>query len=261
MDGAAGDDPGGGRRSLYATTLAKGLRILRAFDEGHRSLSLAEVVARTGLERSAAQRLANTLQVEGMLDRDPLTRRFRPSIAWLEMAYAYYWSDELAGAAMPRLIELRDAVGETVNLARLAGEDIVYTLRLPAPRAGFAGTIPGRRLAALATTSGRAILGSWPPAERNHAAGRWRTHPYTPQTECDRARLRRAVAVAAADGFAVARGQLVLGELAVAAPVRGANGRAEAAVQVSVSAHAWDERRLRREILPGLLDAANALAR
>lgn len=56
---------------LFVGTLAKGLRLLRAFDESHVSLSLAELVARTGLEKSAVQRMAHTLHHEGMLSVIP----------------------------------------------------------------------------------------------------------------------------------------------------------------------------------------------
>ena len=87
-------------------SLAKGLRLLRAFDESHTELSLVELAARSGLDKSAVQRLANTLHIEGMLEKDPATRRYRPSHAWLELAYAYYWSDQLVGQAIPKLIDL-----------------------------------------------------------------------------------------------------------------------------------------------------------
>ncbi|MBE0455746.1 MAG: helix-turn-helix domain-containing protein, partial [Roseovarius sp.] len=105
------------QNTLYVGSLAKGLRLLRAFDESHSELSLSELAARTGLDKSATQRLANTLHIEGMLDKDPGTRRFRPSHAWLEMAYAYYWSDPLVGQAMPKLIQLSQELAQTVNLA------------------------------------------------------------------------------------------------------------------------------------------------
>ncbi|OZB09623.1 MAG: IclR family transcriptional regulator, partial [Marinobacter sp. 34-60-7] len=80
------------QNTLFVGSLAKGLRLLRAFDETHTELSLGDLAQRTGLDKSAVQRLANTLHIEGMLDKDPITRRFRPSHAWLELAYAYYWS-------------------------------------------------------------------------------------------------------------------------------------------------------------------------
>src|SRR6056297_3321632 len=125
------------QNTLYVGSLAKGLRLLRAFDESHTELSLSDLANRSGLDKSATQRLANTLHVEGMLDKDPVTRRFRPSHAWLQMAYAYYWSDPLIGQAMPKLINLSQDLGETVNLAEISGDHIIYVSRLPCKRTYF----------------------------------------------------------------------------------------------------------------------------
>jgi IclR family pca regulon transcriptional regulator len=144
------------QNTLYVGSLAKGLRLLRAFDESHTELSLVELAARSGLDKSAVQRLANTLHIEGMLEKDPATRRYRPSHAWLELAYAYYWSDQLVGQAIPKLIDLSQEIGETVNLAELSKDHIIYVSRLPCQRTYFAATVIGRRLPALSTSAGLA---------------------------------------------------------------------------------------------------------
>lgn len=246
--------------TLFVGSLAKGLRLLRAFDETHTEMSLGELARRTGLDRSAVQRLANTLHLEGMLEKDPATRRLRPSLAWLEMAYGYYWSNPLIAAAMPRLIELSRAVGETVNLAELSGEHIVYSLRLPTQRSAFAATVIGRKLPALATTSGRAILSCRSEAEQQTACENWTLKAYTARTTTDRTEVATLIAQAARDGYAMARDQMILNELAIAAPIPTPDGQTRAAVQVSVSAHRYDAERIRRDILPALQDAANAIA-
>ncbi|MFU8778503.1 MAG: IclR family transcriptional regulator [Roseovarius sp.] len=247
------------QNTLYVSSLAKGLRLLRAFDESHSELSLSELAARTGLDKSATQRLANTLHIEGMLDKDPGTRRFRPSHAWLEMAYAYYWSDPLVGQAMPKLIHLSQELAETVNLAELSGDHIIYVSRLPCKRTYFAATVIGRRLPALSTSAGRAMLATFPEDERRAAVDHWPIKVFTPNTTLDRETIRASVEDAVQHGYAISSGQMILNELAVAAPIIGPDGRAFAAVQCSVSAHTWDRERIVAEILPKLQDTANAI--
>lgn len=244
---------------LFAGTLAKGLKLLRAFDESHASLSLSDLVARTGLEKSAVQRFAHTLHAEGMLERDPATRRYRPSHAWLQLAYAYYWSDPLAARALPKMIELRQAIGETVNLAEISEDHIIYALRLPNQRAQFASSIIGRRLPALGTASGRVILSTWTREERRQAVETWPIRSATPKTETDRATIAQSIEAAAQDGYALTQNQMILNEISVAVPVLGPDGRASAAIQVAVAAHSFDAEKVRREILPALMDTANAL--
>lgn len=247
------------QNTLYVGSLAKGLKLLRAFDEVHTELSLSGLAERTGLDKSAVQRLANTLHLEGMLDKDATTRRYRPSHAWLEMAYAYYWSDPLVAQGLPKLIELSQQVGETVNMAELSGDHIIYVSRLPCKRSSFAATVIGRRLPALSTSSGRVILSTFSPEERAAAVKNWPLKRYTPHTSMDREEIGQAVERAVTDGFAIAFSQMLPNEIAIACPIRNTEGRAFAAVQVSVSSLSWGAERIRAEILPALQDIAHAI--
>ncbi|MDQ2094949.1 IclR family transcriptional regulator [Rhodalgimonas zhirmunskyi] len=248
------------KSTLYVGALAKGLRVLRAFDDAHPELSLSELVVRTGLDKSAVQRLSHTLHMEGMLEKDPGTRRFRPSHAWLQMAYAYYWSDQLVPLALPKMIELSRVLGETVNLAELSGDHIIYVTRLPCKRTDFAASVAGRRLPAISTAAGRAILSTFTPEERATAAREWPMAGLTPRAELDREVIARDIEEAVQVGYAISRDQMILNEIAIAAPIRGADGRAVGAAQCSVSAHSWEEDAIRREILPLLQDTANSIA-
>lgn len=248
------------QNTLFVGALAKGIRLLRAFDESHTELSLSDLAQRSGLDKSAAQRLANTLHLEGMLEKDPVTRRFRPSHAWLQMAYAYYWSDPLVARAMPRLIELSQQLGETVNLAELSGDHIIYVNRLPCKRTHFAATVVGRRLPALSTAAGRAILSTYPPETRAAAVRDWPLISVTPRTTMSRDEIGADIEAAVQSGYAMSRDQMLLNEIAIAAPICGPDSQAMAAVQCSVSAHTWDEEAVRRKILPLLQDTANAIS-
>ena len=61
------------QNTLYVGSLAKGLRLLRAFDEGHTELSLAELAQRTGLDKSATQRLKKGDEGYGVAGRRMLS--------------------------------------------------------------------------------------------------------------------------------------------------------------------------------------------
>jgi len=252
-------DPAVKQNTLFVSSLAKGLRILEAFDEEHQALSLGDLGRRTGLDKSATQRLANTLHLTGYLSKDEATKRFSPSHRFLEMAYAYSWSDPVVQLAMPKLNELAGRLGETVNMAELSGSDIVYVIRIPCQRTGFAATLVGRRLPALSTSSGRAMLASLPPAERRVCIKNWPIRKFTSQTTLDRAAIGKLIDEAADKGYAIAQGELMMNEIGVAAPVIGSDGRPVAAVQCSVSAYHWTAKKVEREIVPFLLDTANAI--
>jgi DNA-binding IclR family transcriptional regulator len=245
--------------TLFVNSLAKGLRLLEVFDEENQALGLSELAARSGLDKSATQRLANTLHQTGYLSKDERTRRYRPSHKFLEMAYAYMWSDPVVQLAMPKLIEFSRRIGETVNMAQLSGSDIVYVVRLPCQRTSFAATILGRRLPALVTSSGRAMVGRLPEAERDACLATWPIRPFTPATLLDREEIARSVLEGAARGYVLTTGQMILKETAVAAPIISSEGRPVAAVQCAVSARDWTPERVERELVPMLLDTANSI--
>lgn len=248
------------QNTLYVGSLAKGLRLLRAFDETATELSLGDLAQRTGLDKSAVQRLANTLYIEGMLDKDPATKRFRPSHAWIEMAYAYFWSDPLVRLAMPKLIELSHRLGATVNLAELSGDHILYISRVPGKSSQFSSTIIGRRLPALCTAAGRVILSTRPASVRNALIDSWPVHQFTPQTTLDRDAIRHSIDEAELRGYAQTQDQMILNQTGIAAPIKGTDGVAFAAVQCSVSSHLWSKERIKEEIQPYITEAASAIA-
>lgn len=250
---------GNRQNTLFVNSLAKGIAVLRAFDESATEMSLSELAKRTGLEKSAVQRLANTLYLEGMLDKDPRTRRFRPSHAWLRMAYAYFWSDPLVRLAMPKLIELSQHLGATANLAEISGQTILYVSRIPGKSSQFSSTIVGRRLPALNSAAGRAILCTWPDEKCDDAVETWEIKNFTTQTTMDRDAIRQAIARARDLGYAQTQGQAILEHTGIAAPIRGPDGVAFAAVQCSFSSRLWPDARIQNEALPYILDAAQAI--
>ncbi len=248
------------QNTLYVGSLAKGLQILRTFDESATELSLGELVKRTGLEKSAVQRLANTLHIEGMLDKDPVTKRFRPSHAWLEMAYAYFWSNPLVRLAMPKLIELSHQLDATVNLAELSGDHVLYISRVPGRSSQFSSSIVGRRLPALSSAAGRAILSTFPKAERDVLINTWSVNALTPQTTLDKADITRSIEEAEHQGYALSQSQIILNQTGIAAPITGPDGRAFAAIQCSVSSQLWNSERIQTELLPYILETAHGIA-
>lgn len=248
------------QNTLFVGSLAKGLQILRAFDESATELSLSELVERTGLEKSAAQRLANTLYLEGMLDKDSSTKRFRPSHAWLEMAYAYLWSNPLVRLAMPKLIELSHQFDATVNLAEMSGDHILYISRVPSRSSQFSSTIVGRRLPVLSSAAGRVMLSTLPEEARQPLIENLPLKARTPHTVLDRASIARDIEEAGMLGYAMTKDQLMLNQTGIAAPIKGPNGQAFAAIQCSVSTHLWSDARVEQEILPYIMQAASGIA-
>jgi len=244
--------------TLFVGSLEKGMRVLSAFGPGNTAMGLTDIAERCGLEKSAAQRLTNTLHKIGFLTKDPETRRYSPSLKCLELANAYLWADPLVQLAMPKLISLGHTFHERVNLARLDGQDIVYVVRIPTQLTRFEAMIAGRRLSALTTSSGRAMIARFAEAERKKAVKTWRIDVMTPKTTRNRAKIAAAVEEAAKLGYGLTQNENIVNEVGIAAPILAQDGGPIAAVQCSVSSLKWSIDKVRREIAPRLIEVANS---
>jgi len=92
----------------FATTLARGLAVLRAFRPSDDGLGNAEIAARTGLPKSTVSRLTFTLQSLGYLSHTRRGDRYRPGPALMALGNVAASSlsfMELAGGPMQRLAD------------------------------------------------------------------------------------------------------------------------------------------------------------
>lgn len=242
----------------FVASLGKAMTLLEAFAPERSRMGLTELSEATGLDRSSVQRLVTTFTRLGYLDKDPTTRRYSPSIRMTELANAYFWSQELVHTAMPKLIDLHQSLGETINFSRIDGPDIVYIVRLPSARTSFGASIVGRRVPALNTSSGRVMLSRLGAETRRRCVEEWPMRRFTPATVMDRGAVGALVEAAAETGYSIAENEVQMNELGVAVAV-GRDSQTGGAIHCSVSGTAWTRERLEAEIIPPLLDAANGV--
>jgi len=146
----------------FATTLSRGLSVLRAFRPSDDGLGNAEIAARTGLPKSTVSRLTYTLQALGYLTHARHGDRYRPGPALLALgnvAAASISFVELAGPIMQRLAD------RTGTLALLAVRDREKLLLTKAWRPEGVSSIwleVGHRLPLLGSSSGHCFLAALP---------------------------------------------------------------------------------------------------
>src|SRR5215218_6530931 len=100
--------------------LDKALAVLRAVERDGPS-GLAELTASTGLPRATAHRLAAALEQHGLVRRDA-DGRFCLGLALVGLGHAAAAGFPLADLARPVLVDLRDRVGESVQLFVVEGD-------------------------------------------------------------------------------------------------------------------------------------------
>jgi DNA-binding IclR family transcriptional regulator len=112
------DDPG------FATTLAKGLAVLRAFRTGKRRMSNAEIAAEIGVTRPTAARLTYTLVKLGYLKSEKSKYRLAWRVA--SLASPLLLNMHLLHVARPSMERLAQDVGGTVSIGVIDNLGFLY---------------------------------------------------------------------------------------------------------------------------------------
>lgn len=244
---------------LFLQSVARSLRLLEVFARQPRPLSIAELSAMAGVDKSAGQRIVHTLQALGYLDRS--SAGLVPGKAMLYRAFDFLRMNNLIESATPLLHELRKSVNERVDLSLLDGTAIVYVVRLQSKRENYSATLVGRRIPTFCSSGGRAMLASMPEEEALAILHQSDRRPLTPRTITDVPAILSKIAEVRRDGYSLALEESALGEIVLAAAVMDEGQRPVAAIHVSGSLAEWTEEDFRRRISPLAMEAARALSR
>jgi DNA-binding IclR family transcriptional regulator len=222
-------------------------------------LSGAEIARELDVHRSTALRLLGTLERHALVERDPRSAKYRLGQRLAQLASVVTGESDLRSLARPVCEDLAGALGETVTLDVLVGDEIVPIEQATASTSVVGVNWLGRRTPAHCTASGKVILAFGPAAIRERLLGRPLARS-TAHTITERTELEKQLRDALKDGFARTYEELEVGLDAVAAPVFASSGEVVAALDVSGPSH-----RLRAEGRPELvrltLDAAADLSR
>ncbi|UKA75250.1 IclR family transcriptional regulator domain-containing protein [Arthrobacter sp. FW306-07-I] len=238
------------RPSDVIQSVERGLCILTAFDEDHRTMNLAQISEVCQLPRSAARRFVLTLISLGYLEQQG--RTYAPTPLVLELGYSLLPRLSLADVARPRLEALARRLGASVSIGVLDGVDVRYVARASAPSPLTVNIRPGTRVPAERTAMGQVLLSLLPPAaieDASHRAGRDMANSLSD--------LDVTLAAVREQGWSYVDQLLEAGIRAVAVPLRNRRGEVVAAMSASVHEASTRDQDMANNFLPALRNAAN----
>ncbi len=241
----------------FVQSLARGLSVIRAFDDEHTDLTLSEVARITDLPRAVARRFLHTLVELGYMRTDGRRFALRPKI--LELGYAYLSSMTLPEIAMPHLEQLVEKVHESSSVSVLDGDEVVYVARVPTKRIMTVAISVGTRFPAYATSMGRVLLAGQSDQWLDGFLASTELRPLTSRTITEPPRLRRELARVREQGWALNDQELEEGLRSLAAPIHDSDGRVIAAVNVSAHASLRTPDGMVTDLLPPLLETARQI--
>lgn len=246
---------------LFVNSLDKGFQILQAFCRDPRPHSLKDICRLSGLDKSAVQRFTHTLVTMGYLGKDERTRQYYPGVKILDLCYMYLCSDPLIDIAAPYLLDAREEGGESINMGRRLGLDVIYLVRLPSRKGRVPQPLIGGRAPIYCTATGRAMLSALPREEAESILDACELKHVTPHTIVDRGHILDKLDAAKHTGYTIAIQECLLTEITIAAPILNSHKQVVAAVNFSVTTHRWSIQRIEEELAPILLKAAHSISR
>ncbi len=243
----------------YLESLARGLRIIQAFDRDRREFTLSDLAKLVDLPRASVRRTLHTLIQLGFVEADDRLFRLTPRI--LTLASAYLLSNPIVDVLQPAMARLSAQSGEACSAAVLDGDDVVMIAHASPRRVISVSAQIGLRLPALSTSLGRVLLAAKDEKDLERTLGRLQPVRLTALTVVNKGQLRKAIARARDDGYSLVDQEVEVGFRSISVPVRRLDGEAIAALNIGVHSERVALDTMRDEFLPKLRQAADLLQR
>ncbi|GAA2656057.1 IclR family transcriptional regulator [Paractinoplanes durhamensis] len=249
-----------GKPEYRVEALAKGLRILSLFTEQRPTWRVSDIAPAVGMPLPTVYRVVMTLTAEGYLDHLP-NGDYRPAVRVLTLGGAALRSLDLVTAATPRLQRLATETGETVNLAVLTGDKVLYLVRLRNSDLVTANIQVGSTLPAVHTSIGKLLLSFLSPADlTEQVTDASFTLNHGPNAKLSLDELHGELTKIRNDGWAMQDEELAYGLRSVAAPVYGRDGSVVAGANLAVQSRDWSSQRIVRELKPVVAEACRDIS-
>jgi len=211
-------------------SVSRAISILRCFD-GERLLGLSEISRMVDLRKSTAAGIINTLKAEGFLEQDSATGKLRLGLGLFSLAVQA--RHDLADICEPHLKNLLDITGETVNLAVLDKDEIVYIAKKESTHSIRISTSVGARLPVYCTAIGKSILAYMDQDKAKALINSMELKPLTASTVNSKETLLLSIDRIRNEGVAYDFEEFELGIICIAAPLCYKAGEPIGAISVS----------------------------
>ncbi len=241
----------------FLEALARGLRVIEAFNRERRQLTLSDVARVVDLPRASVRRTLATLVRLGYAETDDRLFRLTPRI--LSLAGAYLSSNAISGILQPAVERLSHDVNEACSAAVRDRDDVIMIAHATPKRVIDVSAQIGCRLPAFATSLGRVLLAALDDAALDRFLADTTPRKLTPMTVVDKRTLRKAFLKARQDGFSYVDQEAEVGFRSISVPLRRLDGRVIAALNIGAQSQRCPAKTMQGVFLPKLRETAEML--
>ncbi len=186
-------------------------------------LTVREVAAGTGINRTTAHRLLGALHRRGWIERIAEPAGYRPGLRFLALVRASLNGRDFVDEVRPTMERLSLLSRETVHLGVLDNHDVLHIEKVDSPEIVGVSSRVGTRAVPHVTGLGKALLASGPDEELESYVGHARTRS-SPATPFDPEAFRAEIALARRRGYSIDDGESSAGVRCLAVAIRGVGG-------------------------------------
>lgn len=241
----------------YGKSILRTLLILEQFSSSN-ELGIKELSIGTGLPASTVHRIVNTLELKNYLMQNPNNDKYRLGVTLYNINKSYAENFDWIDNAKIHMENMVEKYKETVNLAVLQGQKIVYLTKVDSPHILRPNFNVGVKYPIFCTSLGKCIM-AFQPLEFVDTLLSSRIEAYTKNSITDPEKIRFEFSKIRKQGYATEDEEFQEGLFCIAAPIRGFNGRVLAAISTPIPKY-----RLKKDDIPeitkNLIETANFIS-
>jgi DNA-binding IclR family transcriptional regulator len=189
----------------------RAIAILQCFTPEQPSMSVIEIQKRVGLSRPTLYRLLHTLASRDLIQAEGDPQRFKLAHGVMKLSHVWLNGLEVVATARPIVESLRDLTGETAALFKLQDDLGICILECESRHVLSISRGVGHSLKIAQGATGKAMLAFMDPQRQAEFLS-------SMPANAERKRLEDLLKAAKPDGYAISRGEIFVGAVAVSAP-------------------------------------------
>jgi len=213
-------------------TLEKAFKIIELIEE-HDGLKFNDLIELTAFKKSTVHRFLSFLIKNNYIRKDKKTTKYVLGIKFLRISTKVLSNINIRDIAEEHLYELSKATGETVHLAMLIGDEVIYIEKKESTQAIRMISQVGKMARLYCTGVGKAILAFQNKRFIGKKLDEINFKKYTNNTIVNREDLIEELKSIKKMGFSLDREENEKGICCIAAPIRNHDGEVIASISVS----------------------------
>jgi IclR family KDG regulon transcriptional repressor len=216
--------------NMSVQSLDRAFDILELLSKERRGMMLTDIGKSLDLHKSTVYRLLSSLKERGYIEKDRETGNYRLGLGFIALTSQYLNNLEIKTEAEPYLRRLSDRLGETVFLAVLRDDEVVYIDKVERFDGLRRYSIIGQRRPIYCTSLGKSLVMERDPRELREILTKKPLKKFTNKTIIDADVFLKQLEIIRDRGWSNDDEEYDLGVSCVGAPIRDYRGNIIAAI-------------------------------